>query len=320
MQAKGITSRLQLVCLAVQQNREGKTALAQFIANRGNKAVLEAISLAREFSQAESLSVRAGKTRIELLQEARVGECATGCDGKWQTAATQLLSRQGMMKGEFCDAIYTALVKGRGKYQNIYIHGPTNCGKSFILSPLKVIYKTFCNPATGSFAWIGAEDAEIIYLNDFRWHPKIIAGADLLLALEGDTVHLPAPKNLSSHDVELQRDTPFFATSDAPIVLVKGGSIDHTNTQMALLPLLASNTGRGAARISALWSLFCPIYPGKHCECRYYLNDIQASRFVYISHTHFSPLKTHFSMLFCTLVAISSSKVFHCHPFFALKC
>lgn len=83
-----------------------------------------------------------------------------------------------------------------------------NCGKSFILSPLNV----FCNPATGSFAWIGAEDAEIIYLNDFRWHPKIIARADLQLALEGDTVHLPAPKNLSSHDVELQRDTPFFAT------------------------------------------------------------------------------------------------------------
>ena len=56
--------------------------------------------------------------------------------------------------------------------------------------------------------------------------------ADLLLALEGDTVHLPAPKNLSSHDVELNRDTPFFATSNAPIVLVKGGSIDHTNTEM----------------------------------------------------------------------------------------
>ena len=193
------------------------------------------------------------------------------------------------------------------------------------LSPLKVIYKAFCNLATGSFAWIGAEDAEIIYLNDFRWHPKIIAWADLLLALEGDTVHLSAPKNLSSHDVELQRDTPFFATSDAPIVLVKGGSIDHTNTQIMnvrwrFFHFLASNTRRGAARISALWSLFCPISPGKHCEWRYYLNYIQASSIVYISHTHYSPLKTHFSILFGTLVAISSSKVFQCHPFFALKC
>ena len=59
-----------------------------------------------------------------------------------------------------------------------------------------------------------------------------MAWADLLLALEGNTIHLTAPKNQSIHVVELQRDTPFFATSDAPIVLVKGGSIDHTNTQM----------------------------------------------------------------------------------------
>ena len=147
---------------------EGKTALAQFIANRGNKAILEAISLAREFSQAESLNVRAGKTPIELLEEACVGECVSGCDGNWQTVATQLLGRQGIMKEEFCNAFYTALAKGRGKYQNVYIHSPTHCGKSFILSPLKVIYKAFCNPATGSFAWIGAEDAEIIYLSDLR--------------------------------------------------------------------------------------------------------------------------------------------------------
>ena len=55
VQAKGIMSRLQLVCLAVQQNREGKTALAQFIANRGNKAILEAISLAREFRKLNPL-------------------------------------------------------------------------------------------------------------------------------------------------------------------------------------------------------------------------------------------------------------------------
>ena len=146
----------------------GKTALTQFIANRGNKAILEAISLAREFSQAESLHLGTGKTRIELLEEACAGECASGCHGNWQTHAAQLLGRQGIMKGEFCNAIYTALAKGRGKYQNVFIHRPTNCGKSFILSPLKMIYRLFCDPATGSFMWIGAEDAEIIYLNDFR--------------------------------------------------------------------------------------------------------------------------------------------------------
>ena len=45
VQSKGITSRPQLVCLAIEQNREGKSSLAQFIANKGNKAVDEAIRL-----------------------------------------------------------------------------------------------------------------------------------------------------------------------------------------------------------------------------------------------------------------------------------
>ncbi|CAH3176812.1 unnamed protein product, partial [Porites lobata] len=193
VQAKSISSRLELVSLAAAQVREGKTALAEFIANRGSKAVDEAIQLAKEFAEAETRLNRSKKTRIELLEEELTGE---------------------------------------GKYRNVYIHGPANCGKSFIVSPLKVIYQAFSNPATGSFAWIGAEEAEIIYLNDFRWHPKIIAWADFLQALEGDTVHLPAPKNLCSKDIELSKDTPFFATSDAPLVLVKRGAIDRVNTEM----------------------------------------------------------------------------------------
>ena len=40
-----IKTRLELVALASQQKREGKTDLAQFIANRGSKAVEEALFL-----------------------------------------------------------------------------------------------------------------------------------------------------------------------------------------------------------------------------------------------------------------------------------
>ena len=69
-------------------------------------------------------------------------------------------------------------------------------------------------------------------LNDFRWKPSIIAWADMLLLLEGDIVHLPAPKNFSKRDIELSNDTPIFATSDAPIVYIKGGSVCHANTEM----------------------------------------------------------------------------------------
>ena len=232
VQAKPISSRLELVSLAATRVREGKNVLAEFIANRGSKAVDEAIQSAKNFAEAETSLNRFKKKHIKLLEEKRTRECTEGCEGRWCTAVEELLQHHKIEQRSFCNAIYSALEKCRGKYRNVYINGPANCGKPFIVSPLKVIYQAFSNPATGSFAWIGAEEAEIIYLNDFRWHPKIIAWADFLQALEGDTVHLPAPKNLCSKDIELSKDTPFFATLDAPLVLVKGGVIDRVNTEM----------------------------------------------------------------------------------------
>ena len=44
----------------------------------------------------------------------------------------------------------------------------------------------------------------------------IIPWHDLLLMLEGDVVHLPAPKTHCSTDICLQRDTPIFATGKVP--------------------------------------------------------------------------------------------------------
>ena len=53
IQTCGITSRLQLVAFAVQQNRNGKTNLAEFIANTGARVVDEASQSARKFAEAE---------------------------------------------------------------------------------------------------------------------------------------------------------------------------------------------------------------------------------------------------------------------------
>lgn len=232
IQKRKIESRLELVALAVSQSREGNTTLANFVANRGQKSVQEALSLAKEFAEAENRLARSKKSRIQILNEFQDATCVSDCGERWYTAAVKLLEQHGIMVSAFATAIYTALEKGRAKYQNIFIHGPANSGKTFILLPLKLIYNAFCNPATGSFAWIGVEESEIIYLNDFRWDPRIIAWADFLQALEGDIVHLPAPKNVCPRDIELKTDIPFFATSDAPIVQVKGGSIDRANTDM----------------------------------------------------------------------------------------
>ena len=114
--------------------------------------------------------------------------------------------------GELCVCyLYAALKHGRGKYRNLYIYGPANCK----------------NPASGTFAWLGIEKAEVVWLNDFRWKPSLIPWCELLQVLEGDIVHFPAPKNVMSKDIVREKDTPFFATSDAPLALIKGGAIDR---------------------------------------------------------------------------------------------
>ena len=98
--------------------------------------------------------------------------------------------KKGLSKKDFLEAVKELLEKGRGKGRNILITGPANCGQTFILNPLTKIFKSFCNPTTGSFAWVGVEDKELIFLNDFRWEKSMIHWSDMLLLLEGQLVHL----------------------------------------------------------------------------------------------------------------------------------
>lgn len=112
------------------------------------------------------------------------------------------------------------------------ITGPANCGKTFILKPLTLLFDTFCNPASGSFAWVGVQDKECIFLNDFRWSASLIPWHDLLLMLEGEPVHLPAPKTHFSHDIQLVRDTPIFCTTKRRLLYIKNGIVDERETEM----------------------------------------------------------------------------------------
>ena len=35
--------------------------------------------------------------------------------------------------------------------------------RHFFLNPLETIFKAFSNPSNGKYAWIGAEDAEVVF-------------------------------------------------------------------------------------------------------------------------------------------------------------
>ena len=231
---KGIKSRLQLLSLTNQQKREGKTDLAEFIANRGYKAVEEALTVGWEMEEAPAKLERNQKTTMEILEEFLQEECVSTCNfnKKWLAIAKDILQRNSIPKADFTKAVRDFLVKGHGKYRNILLKGPANCGKTLILNSLNSIFNTFSNPATTSFAWVGAQDCEVIFLNDFRWSEKIIPWRDLLLLLEGQTVHLPAPKSHYAVDIVFERDVPIFCTGKDEHVYICGGVADSRETEM----------------------------------------------------------------------------------------
>lgn len=231
--AKKIKSRTELLALAREQKNEGKTDIAEFIVNRGTKVVAEVLETAWEMEKSTEDLERQTKTRIEVLQEFKNQDCVENCSGQWLECAKEVLEKNGVSVPFFSCTVFELLNKGRGKYRNLMIVGPANCGKTFLFNPLTVIYKTFCNPACTSFAWVGAEKSECIFLNDFRWCPAIIQWSVFLLLLEaGQLVHLPAPKSHYAKDIVFNSDTPIFATGKNPIMFIKNGAIDERESEM----------------------------------------------------------------------------------------
>ena len=75
------------------------------------------------------------------------------------------------------------------------------------------------------------EQAEIIFLNDFRWSEKLISWQDLLKLLEGDAVHIAALKTHFWKDIIMNKDTPIFATSIFRIRSYSNGRINELETE-----------------------------------------------------------------------------------------
>ena len=90
-----------------------------------------------------------------------------------------------------------------------------------------MIYRTFLNPASTTFAWLGAEAAETIFLNQFRWSAQVLPWQAMLLLLEGQPVNFSAPKTHYAQQTVFKKDTPAFLTSKSEIISVKGGVVNE---------------------------------------------------------------------------------------------
>ena len=109
-----------------------------------------------------------------------------------------------------------ALLHGRKKGNNVMI-GPSNCGKTFLLKPLTEIFHCFPSPASGTFAWVGVEKAEVVLLNDLRWNDNLIAWS---------------VKPFFAEDVLWSQKTPIFATSSSKVRKYDDGVMNDIETGM----------------------------------------------------------------------------------------
>ena len=219
--------------LAKDGKRDLQRWLLSHLSPKSRNDLLSTIWLMKD---AVDESTRSNKTLIELLEECLGAEHSTCprtgnvCDGSWLPAALECLTLNNISREYFSQRVLKALRHGRGKGYNMMICGPSNAAKSFLLMPLELIYKVFFQPSSGSYNWMHAPDAEVIFLNDIRYEEKgdqeVLPWRQFLNLLEGCTVNVARACNLANGDFAWSdRSAPVFLTAETPIVRIRHGCI-----------------------------------------------------------------------------------------------
>ena len=212
-----IRSRKQLFAVAKEQQREGKEDLYAYCVSC--PIIDRIIDNTWEIEEAPAVVDNSDTLpRLQVIYNAALQDCPGTCNGTWLRCAKEVLSLNNYAVTEFSSAMRTLLELGRGKHRNILIIGPSDCAKTFLFKPLRELFRVFSNPGHDRYGLMKAADAEIIFLNDFRWSKELIPWNDFLLLLEGDPVHIPTPRNHYRNDVCIDRDSPIVATSVEKII------------------------------------------------------------------------------------------------------
>ena len=233
-----IKSATELMAVANEREGEGQDDLFDFVVKKkSEKNIEDFVTLAWKISSAPKERERSQNVdRLALVIQRQKENCADGCNGEWFACAREVLRNNSINAYVYADALRQCLDKGRKKNNNILLVGPTNCGKSFLLNPVELLFrKCFANPATGRYAWVGLDECDVAYLNDLRWSSELIVWNDFLLLLEGQTVHLPRPKNMFATDMLITRENtlPILSTSkDAIEYIGKYNVRDQKETDM----------------------------------------------------------------------------------------
>ena len=85
-------------------------------------------------------------SRMQVLEKVRLSSCVDGFDIDWFLCSRDILQKNSIKPYVYTDAIRDLLIHGCDKFSDVMITVPENCGKTFILKPLEIIYNAFSNP------------------------------------------------------------------------------------------------------------------------------------------------------------------------------
>lgn len=204
---------------AASEEAAGRRGLVAFLSENDQVEVL--IRKAQLLTDAPKLVAKACLSLIEQLQSARASQpCTCPVQGQWLAMAQEILHHNGLT-GVFEQAVYRALAEGRKKKNNVFIVGESNCGKSFLLNPLKMLFACYQQPDSGSYQLETLLDKQVMFLNDFSWdhNEKWCSWAYFKCLLEGGEIPVGRPKNKGA-DVVYRASCPILGTCASPIQLL----------------------------------------------------------------------------------------------------
>jgi hypothetical protein len=238
-----VKSDLELCHLSKQLLQSNQPELANWLMNHPvEKNRLDLIKTVWKMHNSDEQVKRQNTPRLEKLRSYLQVEHASNpvteieCNGRWLRAALQILESNEIPVQRWQELIQKCLKFGRNKKNNVFLVGERNCGKSFLLQPLEEIFTVFCNPAIGTFNWVGASEKEVIYLNDFRYEPvdkpNLIKWQDFLNLTDGNMWSVAVPKTHFAENVQWTGKQPILGSGPQQIKYIRAGMEDRTETAM----------------------------------------------------------------------------------------
>ena len=101
---------------------------------------------------------------MEIISKVGEQDCVQKYEGMWLQCTYEVITNNNIQPYAFTAAVRDLTEHGWEKIRYIMIIEPANCGKTFLLAPLHIIFKTFTNLVIERYAQIGVETFECIFL------------------------------------------------------------------------------------------------------------------------------------------------------------